>query len=151
MQEVKNAVDQASREVATRFDFKNTDSTIELAGGEIHLHSNTEDRLKAVVQVLEEKMVKREVSLKALDYAKVEEAAKGTVRQTVHLQAGINSDKARAINKFIKEKAPKGINSQTQGDHLRVNGKKRDDLQDAMALLKKGDFELPLQFDSFRD
>src|ERR1044071_9625841 len=83
MQEVKNAVDQAGREVATRFDFKNTDSTIELAGEEIHLHSNTEDRLKAVVQVLEEKMVKRQVSLKSLDYAKIEEAAKGTVRQTV--------------------------------------------------------------------
>ena len=151
MQEVRNAVDQAVREVSTRFDFKNTDSTIELAGGEIHLHSNTEDRLKAVVQVLEEKMVKREVSLKALDYAKVEEAAKGTVRQTVHLQAGINSDKARAINKFIKEKAPKGVNSQTQGDQVRVTGKKRDDLQNVIAALKAEDFGIPLQFNNFRD
>src|SRR3954447_16466216 len=151
MQEVKNAVDQAGREVATRFDFKNTDSTIELAGAEIHLHSNTEDRLKAVVQVLEEKMVKRQVSLKALEYAKVEEAAKGTVRQTVQLQAGINSDKARAINKFIKEKAPKGVNSQTQGDQVRVNGKKRDDLQAVIAALKAEDFGIPLQFTNFRD
>src|SRR3954447_22970930 len=102
MQEVKNALDQASREIATRFDFKDTGSTIELAGEEIRLHSATEDRLKAVIQVLEEKMVRRSVSLKVLDYAKVEEATKGTVRQTVRLQAGINADKARAINKFIK-------------------------------------------------
>src|SRR5436190_11160350 len=151
MQEVKNAVDQASREVATRFDFKNTDSTIELAGSEIHLHSNTEDRLKAVVQVLEEKMVKRQVSLKALEYEKLEEAAKGTVRQTVRLQAGINSDKARTINKFIKDKAPKGVNSQTQGDQVRVNGKKRDDLQAVIAALKAEDFGIPLQFTNFRD
>jgi uncharacterized protein YajQ (UPF0234 family) len=151
MQEVKNAVDQASREVATRFDFKNTDSTIELTGSEIHLHSNTEDRLKAVVQVLEEKMVKRQVSLKSLDYAKVEEAAKGTVRQTVLLQAGINSDKARTINKFIKDKAPKGVNSQTQGDQVRVQGKKRDDLQAVISALKEEDFGIPLQFTNFRD
>src|SRR3954453_24075092 len=129
MQEVKNAVDQAGREVATRFDFKNTDSTIELAGEEIHLHSNTDDRLKAVIQVLEETMVKRQVSLKSLDYGNEEEAAKGTVRQTISLQAGINSDKARAINKFIKEKAPKAVISQTQGDQVRVQGKTRDDLQ----------------------
>ena len=151
MQEVKNAIDQASREVATRFDFKNTDSTIELAAHEIHLHSNTEDRLKAVVQVLEEKLVRRNVSLKALDYGKVEEAAKGTVRQTVLLQAGIHSDKARAINKFIKDKAPKGVNSQTQGDQVRVNGKKRDDLQAVIAALKAEDFGIPLQFTNFRD
>src|SRR6266480_160543 len=151
MQEVKNAIDQASREVATRFDFKNTDSTIELSSSEIHLHSNTEDRLKAVVQVLEEKMVRREVSLKALDYAKVEEAAKGTVRQTVVLQAGINSDKARAINKFIKEKAPKGVNSPDPGGPVAVNGKKRDDLQAVIAALKADDFGIPLQFTNFRD
>src|SRR5262245_43793818 len=151
MQEVKNAVDQASREVATRFDFKNTDSIIELTGGEIHLHSNTEDRLKAVVQVLEEKMVKRQVSLKSLDYGKVEEAAKSTVRQTVLLQAGINSDKARTINKFIKDKAPKGVNSQTQGDQVRVQGKKRDDLQAVISALKEEDFGIPLQFTNFRE
>jgi uncharacterized protein YajQ (UPF0234 family) len=151
MQEVKNAVDQASREVSTRFDFKNTDSTIELTGSEIHLHSNTEDRLKAVAQVLEEKMVKRQVSLKSLDYGKVEEAAKSTVRQTVALQAGINSDKARTINKFIKDKAPKGVNSQTQGDQVRVQGKKRDDLQAVINALKAEDFGIPLQFTNFRD
>src|ERR1700681_4591141 len=87
MQEVKNAVDQASREVATRFDFKSTESTLELAALETQLHSSTDDRLRALVLVLEEKLVRRKVSLKAIDYGKVEEAAKGTVLQTVTLKA----------------------------------------------------------------
>src|SRR5436190_4815766 len=151
MQEVKNAVDQASREVSTRFDFKNTGSTIELSGEEIHLHSATEDRLKAVLQVLEEKLVKRQVSLKALDHGKVEEAAKGTVRQTIGIKAGIESEQARALNKFIKEKGAKGISSQTQGDQVRVSGKKRDDLQAVIAALKAEDFGVPLQYTNFRD
>jgi uncharacterized protein YajQ (UPF0234 family) len=151
MQEVKNAVDQAAREVTTRFDFKNTDSTIELNDQEIKLHSSTEDRLRALVQVLEEKMVRRQVSLKALDYGKVEEAAKGASRQTITLKAGISSDNARAINRFLKEKAPKGLSSQTQGDQVRVSAKKRDDLQAAIAALKGEDFGIPLQFENFRD
>src|SRR5688500_10295776 len=123
-QEVRNAVDQAQREVATRFDFKGTDSGIELGDDSIQLKSSTEDRLRALVQLLEEKLVRREVSLKALDYGKVEEAAKGTVRQTATLVAGISSDKAREINKAIKELNLKGIQSQTQGDQVRVSGKK---------------------------
>ena len=151
MQEVKNAVDQASREVATRFDFKDTGSTVELSGEEVHLHSATEDRLKAVLQVLEEKLVKRQVSLKALDHGKGEEAAKGTVRQTIGIKAGIGSDQARAINRFIKEKSPKGISSQTQGEQVRVSGKKRDDLQAVIAALKAEDFGVPLQYTNFRD
>jgi uncharacterized protein YajQ (UPF0234 family) len=151
MQEVKNALDQASREISTRFDFKNTDSTIELSDKEVRLHSATEDRLRALIVVLEEKLVRRKVSLKALDYGKVEEAAKGAVRQTVTLKAGISSDNARAINRFIKDKAPKGVASQTQGDQLRVSGKKRDDLQTVIAALKAEDFGIPLQFENFRD
>ena len=151
MQEVKNAVDQASREVATRFDFKNTGSSVELSGHEIELHTATEDRLKALVQVLEEKLVRRKVSLKAIEYGKVEEAAKGTVRQTVTLKAGISADNARAINRFIKDKGAKGISSQTQGDQVRVSGKKRDDLQAVIAALKAEDFGIPLQFENFRD
>src|SRR3954452_25595806 len=95
MQEVRNAVDQASREVSTRFDFKDTGSTIELSGLELRLHSSTEDRLRALVQVIEEKLVKRQVSLKALDRGKVEEASKGTARQTIPIRAGIDSDHAR--------------------------------------------------------
>src|ERR1700722_7880552 len=116
MQEVRNAVDQASREVVTRFDFRNTDSTIELVDHEVRLHSSTEDRLRALVQVLEEKLVRRKVSLKSLDYGKIEEASRGAVRQTVTLKAGISSDNAKAINRHIKEHGPKGIQSQTQGD-----------------------------------
>ena len=151
MQEVKNAVDQASREVSTRFDFKDTGSSVELSGEEIRLHSATEDRLKAVIQVLEEKLVKRNVSLKSLDHGKVEEASKGTVRQTIAIKAGIGSDQARAINKFIKEKSAKGISSQTQGEQVRVSGKKRDDLQAVITALKGEDFGVPLQYTNFRD
>lgn len=151
MQEVKNAVDQATREVTTRFDFKDTGSSIELSGQELKLHSSSEDRLRALVQVLEEKLVKRQVSLKALDRGKVEEATKGTVRQTITLQAGISSDNARKINKFIKDLNLKGVSSQTQGDSLRVSGKKRDDLQAAIAAMKAEDFGIPLQFNNFRD
>jgi len=151
MQEVKNAVDQASREVATRFDFKDTGSSVELAGHEIQLRSSTDDRLRALVQVLEEKLVRRSVSLKALDHAKPEEAARGTVRQTVTIKAGIDGDQARAINRFIKAKAAKGVSSQAQGEQLRVSAKKRDDLQGVIAALKAEDFGIPLQFTNFRD
>ncbi len=151
MQEVRNAVDQASREISTRFDFKDTGSSIELSGSEIQLHSATEDRLKAVNQVLEEKLVRREVSLKALDHGQVEEAAKSTVRQTIKLSAGISSDNARKINKFIKDLGLKGVSSQTQGDQVRVTGKKRDDLQAVIAALKAEDLGIPLQFENFRD
>jgi cyclic-di-GMP-binding protein len=151
LQEVRNAVDQAHREVATRFDFKDTGSTIELGDGSIQLHSSTEDRLRALVQVLEEKLVRRNVSLKGLTYEKVEEASKGTVRQTISLAAGIDDAKARQINRFIKDRGTKGVSSQTQGDQVRVTGKKRDDLQNLIAALKAEDFGIPLQFKNFRD
>ncbi len=151
MQEVRNAVDQAQREVSTRFDFKGTGSAIELGDGEIRLRSASDDRLRALVQVLEEKLVRRKVSLKALSYGKVEEAAKGTVRQTVTLVAGINDEKAREINRFVKDKAPKGVSSSTQGNQVRVQGKKRDDLQQVIAALREHDFGLPLQFKNYRD
>ena len=150
-QEVRNAVDQAARELATRFDFKGTDSSIDLGSDELTLRSATEDRLKAVRQVLEEKLVKRNVSLKALDYGKVEEASGGSARQVVKIVAGISSDKARELNKHIKELNLKGIQSQTQGEQLRVSGKKRDDLQGVIAALKEHDFGIPLQFENFRD
>lgn len=150
-QEVRNAVDQASREVATRFDFKDTGSTIELGEAEIRLHSASEDRLRALAQVLEEKLVRRQVSLKSLSYGKVEDAAKGTVRQTVALMAGIGDEKAREINRHIKDNAPRGVSSQAQGDQVRVTGKKRDDLQATISALKAHDFGLPLQFKNFRD
>jgi cyclic-di-GMP-binding protein len=150
-QEVRNAVDQASREISTRYDFKGTDSSIELGGLEITLHSVSEDRLKAVRQVLEEKLVRRKVSLKALHHGKVEEAAGGKVRQTATIQAGISQDKAKELNKFIKNLGMKGIQSQAQGDQLRVSGKKRDDLQGVIGALREHDFGVPLQFTNFRD
>jgi uncharacterized protein YajQ (UPF0234 family) len=150
-QEVRNAVDQAERELATRFDFKGTNSSVELKDLEIDLKSSSADRLTAVRQVLEEKLVKRKVSLKSLEYGKVEDAAGGTVRQNVKINAGITSEKARAVNKAIKELGLKGIQSQTQGDQVRVTGKKRDDLQAVMEGLKKTDLEIPLQFNNFRD
>ena len=151
LQEVRNAVDQAQREVATRFDFKDTGSSIELGVGEIRLQSASDDRLRALVQVLEEKLVRRQVSLKALSYGKVEEGSKGSARQTVTLVAGINDEKAREINRFVKDKGLKGINSQTQGNQVRVQGKKKDDLQGVIAALREHDFGLPLQFRNFRD
>lgn len=151
MQEVRNAIDQASREISTRFDFKDTGSSVELSGQELRLASATEDRLRAVLQVVEEKLVKREVSLRALERGKVEEAAKGTVRQTVTLNAGISPDNARKLNRFIKDLGRKGVSSQTQGEQLRVSGKKRDDLQAVIAALKAEDFGIPLQFTNFRD
>ena len=150
-QELRNAVDQTQREVTTRFDFKDTGSTIELSDTEIQLHSSTEDRMRALRQVLEEKLVKRHVSLKALEWAKVEEAAKGTVRQHATINAGIADAKARELNRFLKDLGLKGVSSQTQGDQIRVQGKKRDDLQAAIAAMKEHDFGIPLQFQNFRD
>lgn len=151
MQEVRNAVDQAQREVATRFDFKGTDSSLELGDDEVRLQSSTPDRLRALLQVLEEKLVKRQVSLKALDHGKVEEGSRGAVRQSVALRAGIDTEHAKAVNKWVKDHGPKGVSSQTQGDQLRVSAKKRDDLQTVIAGLRAEDFGIPLQFENFRD
>jgi uncharacterized protein YajQ (UPF0234 family) len=150
-QEVRNAVDQAQREIANRFDFKNTNSSIEQNELVITLRTVSEDRLAALRIVLEEKLVKRGVSLKGVEYGTVEEATQNTVRQVVTITVGISSEKAREINKMIKEKAPKGVGSQTQGDSVRVTGKKRDDLQAVITLLKGADIGIPLQFNNFRD
>ena len=136
-QEIRNAVDQAQREVSNRFDFKNTDSSIELSDTDITLRSATEDRLAALRQVL--------------DYQKVEEASGSSARQQVKLVAGISKEKATELNKHIKAMGLKGVQSQVQGEQLRVSGKKRDDLQAVIASLKEGDFGIPLQFTNFRD
>jgi uncharacterized protein YajQ (UPF0234 family) len=150
-QEVRNAVDQTSREVRTRFDFKDTGSSVELQESAIELHSESDQRLRALSQVLEEKLVRRKVSLKALHYGTVEEAAKGTVRQLVSLNVGINADKGREIGKFLKGLNIKGLSHQVQGDQLRVSSKKRDDLQTAIQALRDHDFGIPLQFTNMRD
>ena len=151
--EVRNAVDQAQREIGTRFDFKDTGSALELDGTHqvITASSNTEQKLEALVGVLSEKLVKRKVSLKVLDRGRVEEAAKGTVRQTIGLNVGINDEKAREITKFVKGLNLKGVQSAFQGDQLRVSGKKRDDLQAAIRSLREHDFGIPLQFVNMRD
>ncbi len=150
-QELVNAVDQARREIANRFDFKDTHSSIDLGDTSIDLHTSSEERLRALSQVLEEKLVRRKVSLKLLSYGRVEEAAKGTVRQTAPLNVGISDEKAREIGKFIKGLGLKGVSHQVQGQQLRVSGKKRDDLQTAISKLRDKDFGIPLQFTNFRD
>ena len=153
MQEIRNAVDQASREITNRFDFKNTDTTVELhdKDNRIEIATVSKDRCDAARQVLEEKLVKRKVSLKSLEWGKVTDAAGSTVRQSATLQAGISADKAKAINRAIKDLGIKGITSQTQGEQVRVTGKKRDDLQAVIAALREQDLGIPLQFDNFRD
>ena len=150
-QELKNAVDQAQRELANRFDFKNTDSSIEQKELVLTIRTSSEDRLRALKVLLEEKFVKRQISLKGLEWGKIEQASGESVRQIVIVAVGISSDKAREINKLIKEKAPKGIATQTQGEQLRVTGKKRDDLQTTMSLLKSSDLGIAIQFENFRD
>lgn len=150
-QEVRNAVDQAQREIATRFDFKDTQSSIELGKENLTLRSNTEDRIRALRVVVEEKFVKRKLSLKSLDWGKIEEAAGGTVRQDVEIKSGISGDHARDLNKRIKALGMKGIQSSTQGDSIRVTGKKRDELQAVIAALRSEELDYPLQFENFRD
>ncbi len=153
MQEVRNAVDQTSREVANRYDFKGTDSSVELNDKDmvIAIESASHDRIVALRQVLEEKMIKRKISLKSLDFGDAEDAAGGRARMAVSLKAGISSEMAKKINSHIKDLKLKGIQSQTQGEQVRVSGKKRDALQDVIASLREADFDLPLQFENFRD
>ena len=150
-QELRNAIDQAQRELATRFDFKNTNSEIDQKELVLTLSTVSEDRLRALRTLLEEKLVKRKLSLKGLDWGKIEQASGDTVRQVVTVKVGIDSDKAREINRLIKEKGPKGVSSQSQGQQIRVTGKKRDDLQTVMSLLRESDLGIPLQFENFRD
>ena len=151
MQEVRNAVDQAAREIGARYDFRGTGTAVALSDGAITLDSSTEDRLAAARQVLDEKLVRRKVSLKAVDYGKVQEASGAAVRQVAGLQSGISSDRARELNKFIKGLGMKGVQSSTQGDQLRVQSKKRDDLQAVIAALREADFDIALQYVNFRD
>jgi cyclic-di-GMP-binding protein len=149
MPEVANAVDQARREIAQRFDFKNTGTMISQDDTLIELRSSTEDRLKAAVEVLKEKAVRREIPLKALSYGSVQAAAKGTVRQSVYVNVGIDEDKAKELVKFIKQSGAK-VQSQIQGDQVRVIGKKKDDLQAVIRTVKEHDFGIPLQFVNMR-
>jgi uncharacterized protein YajQ (UPF0234 family) len=148
-QEVRNAVDQASREISQRFDFKGTGTSVDLTGEAIEFHAGTEDRLKAAWQVLQEKAVRRQVPLKSLQPGEVQQAAKGTVRQTVSIVQGIPDEKAKQISKFVRGTVPKA-QTQIQGTQLRVSAKSKDDLQKAIQAVKGEDFGLALQFTNYR-
>jgi uncharacterized protein YajQ (UPF0234 family) len=149
LQEVANAIDQAQREIGQRFDFKSTDTSISRDATTIELRSSTEDRLKAALQVLKEKMVKREVPLKALTDGEVHPAAKGHVRQAVNITTGIADDKAKELNKFIKASGAK-VQTQIQGAQIRVTGKSKDDLQTVIREVKAKDFGIALKFTNYR-
>lgn len=149
MQEVVNAVQQAQKELAQRFDFKGSKSSIELSGEEIILISDDEGKLVSVKDILETKLVKRKVSLKALEYGKLEGAMGGTVRQRVKIVQGIETEKAKAIVKAIKDAKVK-VQASIQADQVRVTGRSKDDLQRAMTLVREGDYGIPLQFTNYR-
>lgn len=149
MQEVSNAIQQAQKELAQRFDFKGSKSSIELAKDEIVLVSDDEGKLRSVKDIVETKLVKRGVSLKALEYAKLEDAALGTVRQKAKIVQGIESEKAKAIVKAIKDAKLK-VQASIQSDQVRVTGRNKDELQTAIALVKGKDFGIPLQFVNYR-
>jgi cyclic-di-GMP-binding protein len=150
LQEVKNAIEQASKEVHARFDLKDSKSTIELEGDEtLQLASGSDYSLKAVNEILSQKLVKRGVSLKNLEYGKVESAAGQSVRQKITLKQGVNSDSAKKIVASIKESKVKAQAS-IQGDTVRVVSKDKDVLQQIMGKLRAGDFGVALQFTNYR-
>jgi cyclic-di-GMP-binding protein len=152
-QELVNAVDQALKEIRTRYDLKDSGSTIEIEDDAVKLHSASEMTLEAVRDVLLTRAVKRQLSPKIFDYGKIEEASKGTVRQTAVLRQGLSQDLAREISKLIRDRLPK-LKTQIQGDAVRVTGKSKDELQAAQQLLRKAEQErswpVPLQFVNYR-
>ena len=147
--EAQNAVAQAQKEIGQRFDLKGTAAGLSLAAAELTLTANDEFGLKAVNDILQGKLVKRGVPLKALEYGKIEPAAKGTVRQLVTIRRGIATEKAKEIVKAIKESRLK-VQAAIQGDQVRVSGKKKDDLQSVISLVREADFGIPLQFTNYR-
>jgi len=149
MPEVANAVDQTRREIAQRFDFKDTGTSISQDEKLIELRSSTEDRLKAAIEVFKEKAVRREISLKAFHVGPAHPAARGTYKQVVNVNVGIAEEKARELVKFIKG-ATKRVQTHVQGDQVRVSGKTKDDLQTVIRAVREHDFEVPLQFVNFR-
>lgn len=149
-QEVDNAVNQAAKELAQRFDFKNTQTSIAWRGDmAIELASSTEERVRAALDVLKDKLVKRQVSLKALDAGEPRQSGKES-RISCTLRAGINRDQATRINKLIKERGPKSVRTQVMGEELRVSSKSRDDLQAVQALVREADLDFAVQFVNYR-
>ena len=149
MQEMKNAIGQAMKEITTRFDLKGTGSNIELQAEQVVLTSNDEFKLKAVRDVLEGRLVKRGVPLKALTFGPMEKALGGTTRQAITMQKGIPSEKAREIVKIIKGSKLK-VQAAIQGDQVRISGKNKDDLQSVMRMLKDTDLGIDMQFTNYR-
>lgn len=149
MQEVDNALNQAMKEITTRFDLKDTGCTIELQGQALTLQAPDDMKLRNIYEILQSKLVKRSIDPKALDPGKVETALGGTVRQVVALRQGIEKDQAKKITTLIKDTKLK-VNAQIQGDQLRVTGKNRDDLQKVIAAIKAADLDFPVQFTNYR-
>lgn len=149
MQELNNAVTQALKEIETRFDFKGSKSNIAIEKNELVVSSDDDYRLKSVIDILQSKMAKRDISLKHLDYGKIEPATGGTVRQRISLRQGVDADNAKKINILIRDSKLK-VKSQIQGDQIRVTGKSRDDLQKVIQLLRSADLPLDLQFINYR-
>lgn len=150
VQEVDNAINQTRKEVSQRYDFKDTDTQILWDRKTITVVSANDFKVKSAVEILQSKLARRNVSLKALKYQPIEPAAGGRARQTIEIQQGIDSDRARKIIKILKDSKLK-IQAQIQDDQVRVSGKKKDDLQAAIRLLQQQDFGIPLQFVNFRD
>jgi len=148
-QEVDNALSQAAREVATRFDFKGTGASIEWSGDLIEIEASADDRASAVLSVFQDKLIKRNVSLKVLDASEPRQS--GTKSKiTITLKEGISSENAKKISKLIRDEGPKGVKAQIQGDELRVSSKKRDDLQAVQQLVKAQDYDFAVQFTNYR-
>lgn len=148
-QEVDNALNQASKEIATRFDFKNTDASIAWSGEKVTISANSEDRVKAALDVFQDKLVKRKVSLKSLDFDEPKPGSRGHYSLEISLVEGIPSDKAKAMVKLIKASKLK-VQAAIQGDQLRISGKSRDDLQEVQAMLRANDQDLPLKFTNYK-
>jgi uncharacterized protein YajQ (UPF0234 family) len=147
--ETQNALSQAQKEIAQRYDFKNVDASIDFSGEKVLLKANSEDRVKAVLEVFEQKLIKRGISLRSLDAGKPFPSGK-EYRIEAAFKQGISSEDAKKISKIIRDEGPKSVKSQIQGDELRVQSKSRDDLQATMALLKGKDLDVALQFVNFR-
>jgi uncharacterized protein YajQ (UPF0234 family) len=147
--EADNALNQAQKEVAQRYDFKNVGASIEWSGEKVLMKANSEERVKAILEVFESKLIKRGISLRSLDAGEPFASGK-EFRIEASMKNGIAQDDAKKINKLIRDEAPKSVKSQIQGDELRVSSKSRDDLQATMALLKGADLDVALQFINFR-
>ena len=151
-QEVANAVNQAAKEISTRYDFRNVGASVELSGDSILMRANSVDRCKAVLDVLQTKLVKRGVSLKHLDLSNDGEPRLSgkEYRLEAALKSGISTENAKKISKIIREQGPKGVKAQIQGDELRVTSRSRDDLQTVQRLLREADLDVALQFTTYR-